>query len=306
MATIGTPVPSQIYPRLIVILVAAGALTGCGGGGDGMSRVDVLFGYDASKPLELRTKQTSREQGVELRDISFKGAAGETIPAYLVVPRGKGRHPAVIYAHGAAGSRRDLLPSAVGLSERGAVTLALEMRYSAARGGSESLPEGIKGVEVATDNEIESVVEVRRAVDLLSSLSYVDSRRIGYVGWSAGARTGAIAAGVDHRILVFDLLAGGAVPVSTYVANAAAGNRTELKTLLATTDPLRWVAQAAPSKLLFQDGRHDELVPRKALVGLARAGSKPKELRWYDSGHVPSTKAWVDSRRWLAASLRLS
>jgi dienelactone hydrolase len=291
--------------RLLILLASGVALAGCGGGGSKQSGIDAPFAYDASKPLDLSTAQKTREGNVELRDISFKGAADEAVPAYLIVPPGKGRHPAVIYAHGSSGSRRDLVASAVGLGERGAVTISLEMNYSAERGSS-SLPKGIEGVRTATDNQIESVVEVRRAVDLLRSLPYVDKDRIGYVGWSAGARTGAILAGVDHRIRAFDLLAGGAAPVSTYLAQSPKDIRGELKDLLTKTDPLRYVPHAAPSALLFQDGRRDEVVPRSALTGLARAGSKPKELRWYDSGHVPSTKAWTYSAQWLSRHLGLT
>jgi dienelactone hydrolase len=297
----------QIHRRLVPVLILASvaALTACGGGGDSHSSSGATFAYDASRPLDLRTKRTVRESGVAIRDVSFKGASGETIPAYLVLPRGKGRHPAVIYAHGSGGSRRDLLPSAVGLAERGAVALALDMRYSAAR-SRQALPQGIDGVKVATDNEIESVVEVRRAVDLLQSLPSVDKNKIGYVGWSAGARTGAITAGVEHRIRFYDLLAGGALPVSNYVAQSPKDSRGEVEDLLGETDPLHFVAMAAPSSLLFQDGRHDEVVPRKALVGLERSASKPKELRWYDSGHVPSQRAWTDSLEWLSQRLGLT
>jgi dienelactone hydrolase len=297
----------QIHRRLVPVLILASvaALTACGGGGDSHSSSGATFAYDASRPLDLRTKRTVRESGVAIRDVSFKGASGETIPAYLVLPRGKGRHPAVIYAHGSGGSRRDLLPSAVGLAERGAVALALDMRYSAAR-SRQALPQGIDGVKVATDNEIESVVEVRRAVDLLQSLPSVDKHKIGYVGWSAGARTGAITAGVEHRIRFYDLLAGGALPVSNYVAQSPKDSRGEVEDLLGETDPLHFVAMAAPSSLLFQDGRHDEVVPRKALVGLERSASKPKQLRWYDSGHVPSQRAWTDSLEWLSQRLGLT
>jgi dienelactone hydrolase len=297
----------QIHRRLVPVLILASvaALTACGGGGDSHSSSGATFAYDASRPLDLRTKRTVRESGVAIRDVSFEGASGETIPAYLVLPRGKGRHPAVIYAHGSGGSRRDLLPSAVGLAERGAVALALDMRYSAAR-SRQALPQGIDGVKVATDNEIESVVEVRRAVDLLQSLPSVDKNKIGYVGWSAGARTGAITAGVEHRIRFYDLLAGGALPVSNYVAQSPKDSRGEVEDLLGETDPLHFVAMAAPSSLLFQDGRHDEVVPRKALVGLERSASKPKELRWYDSGHVPSQRAWTDSLEWLSQRLGLT
>ena len=297
--------PKQIYLRFALVLAVAGALTACGGGGDSHSSSGPTFDYDASKPLDLSTKRTVREAGVKIREISFEGAAGETIPAYLVVPRGKGPHPAVIYAHGSGGSRNDLLPSAVGLAQRGAVALVPDMRYSAAR-SRQALPQGIAGVRVATDNEIESVVEVRRGVDLLQSLPYVDKHKIGYVGWSAGARTGAITAGVEHRIGYYDLLAGGAEPVSSYVATAPKDNRAEVEDLLGKTDPLHFVALAAPSSLLFQDGRHDEVVPRKALLGLEHSASKPKELRWYDSGHVPSEQAWTDSLKWLSQRLGLT
>jgi uncharacterized protein len=293
-----------MHPRSLLLLGAV-LLAACGGGGGSHKATDT-FAYDASKPLDLRVNQSSSEAGVTIRDVSFKGASGESIPAYLVVPRGKGPHPAVIYAHGSGGSRRDLLPSAVGLAERGVVALVLEMNYSAARAGTESLPQGVEGVRTATNNEIESVVEVRRAVDLLDSQPNVDPKRVGYVGWSAGARTGAIAAGVEHRIRAFDLLAGGALPPRAYVAGTPAKDRSEVEGLLDSTDPLRYIAHASPSKLLFQDGRHDEVVPRRALTDLVRSASKPKEVRWYDSGHVPITRAWVDSRRWLAQRLGLT
>ena len=95
----------QIHRRLVpvLILASAGALAACGGGGNSHSSSGATFAYDASRPLDLRTKRTVRQAGVAIRDVSFKGASGETIPAYLVVPRGKGRHPAVIYAHGIPG-----------------------------------------------------------------------------------------------------------------------------------------------------------------------------------------------------------
>ena len=161
-------------------------------------------------------------------------------------------------------------------------------------------------MKTATKNEIESVVEVRRAVDLLRSLPYVDKTRLGFVGWSSGARTGAVLAGVEHRIKAFDLLAGGAAPVSFYLQRAPKDIRGELEGQLIKTDPLRYISHAAPSALFFQDGRNDDVVPRGALVRLAGAGSEPKELRFYDSKHVPNSKAWADSRRWLDDHLGLT
>jgi poly(3-hydroxybutyrate) depolymerase len=293
----------KIYRRLIILLAAAVVVSGCGG--SKKAGLDAPFAYDSSKSFDLKTKRTIKEGKVEIRDITFQGPSGETIPAYLVVPPGKGRHPAVIYAHGSRGSRQDLVASAAGLGERGAVAISLEMNYSATR-GTGTLPSGLAGVKTATNNDIQSVVEVRRTVDLLRSLPYVDKNRIAYVGWSAGARTGAILSGVEHRIKAYDLLAGGAAPVSFYLQRAPKSMRKDLEAQLTKTDPLRYVSHAAPSALLFQDGRNDEVVPRNALVSLAGMGSSPKELHFYSSGHVPSTAAWAYSAKWLSRQLGLT
>ncbi len=190
------------------------------------------------------------------------------------------------------------------MAEKGTVALTLDMIYSPSR--ARPLPEGMAGARANSKLEQEAVKEVRRAVDLLQSRDDVDGDQIGYVGWSAGARIGAVIAGVEHRIKAFDLLAGGAAPVSAYVSNAPADLQDELTTLLEKTDPIHFVGLAKPSELLFQDGRHDEIVPEAALKALAGAGSEPKELRWYDSGHVPSAEMWTDSRSWLSEHLGLT
>ena len=85
-----------MYLWSIIALAAVGALTGCGGGGShssGPTSLDAPFAYDASNALGLQTAQTTPVGGVEVRDVSFKGAAGETVPAYLIVPPGKGLSP---------------------------------------------------------------------------------------------------------------------------------------------------------------------------------------------------------------------
>lgn len=303
MGTIGKALLRQIYRCaglfLLVALVAA-----CGGGGK--SEVPSQFSYDDSKPLDVQDKPTSfGTNDVRVDDISFTGPGNTRLNAYLLMPSGsKGRHPAVIYAHGAGGNRQELLDEAMKMADEGAVTLTLDMIYSPSR--ARPLPEGMAGARANSKLEQEAVKEVRRAVDLLQSRDDVDGDQIGYVGWSAGARMGALVSGVEHRVKAFDLLAGGAAPVSAYVSNAPVDLQDELTTLLEKTDPIHFVGLAEPSELLFQDGRQDEIVPEAALKALAGAGSEPKEVRWYDSGHVPSDKMWTDSRSWLLEHLGLT
>jgi dienelactone hydrolase len=297
--------PKTIF-GVAAVLGAVALATGCGGGDSKESGLAKDFAYDESQPLDLHTRSVEkRPSGVEVRDISYRGLAGNRVNAYLIVPRQASDLPAVIFAHGAGGDRAALVSEASQLAELGAVALTLEMTYSPRR-AQPLPPPGMDAVRARVDLEVDSVREVRRAVDLLRSQPYVDDDRIGYVGWSAGARMGAIVAGVEHRIKALDLIAGGAVPLQEYLAQAPPEFRDQLEPLLGKSDPLRYVGHASPSALLFQNGRRDEIVPQEALQALAREGSKPKDVRWYDSGHVPSERAWNDSRRWLAEHLEIA
>ena len=292
--------------RKTPLLAVAVVLAGCGGSGTADQRkLAAPFAYDATAPFQLESKPAKLGgKGVAVRDISFAGPAKTPLQGYLIVPSGAGPHPAIFYAHGGGGDRTELLEEAVAMARQGAVTLALTMSYSPAR--PTRLPPGIDGVRANARVDLEAVRETLRSVDLLRTLPTVDKDRIAYVGWSAGARTGAIVAGVDHRIRAFDLLAGGALPMSTYIAQAPKEWQPELKPLFAKIDPLRYVGHAAPSALLFQDGSNDDVMSREELTTLAKQGSEPKEVRWYETGHVPTPKTWAESRRWLAQKLGLS
>jgi dienelactone hydrolase len=238
-----------------------------------------------------------------VHDVSYASPKGGRVPAYLVVPPGRGRRPAVIYAHGSGGDRTQLLVPATWMAARGAVALTLSARE--ARGPRPAAPPGKAALEQVRSVFVQNVVDVRRAVDVLRSLPEVDPRRIAFVGWSAGARLGAVVAGVDHRIRAFDLLSGGATPVAEYVRLAPPRLRVPLRRVLNELDPLRWVRRAAPSALFFQDGLRDEVVSRRALAALARAGSEPKRVRWYRAGHAPGARVYRDQLAWLSSRLGL-
>jgi cephalosporin-C deacetylase-like acetyl esterase len=292
-----------IYRCAGLALVAA-ALAGCGS--DEKPNVPSQFAYDDSQALAVESTSTALgADGVKVEDVSFDGPGDTRLTGYLVTPsRSSARHPAVIYGHGAGGDRQELVDEAMNMAREGAVTLTLDMIYSPARAAP--LPEGMAGARENSRLEAECVQEVRRAVDLLQSLESVDGDQIGYVGWSQGARMGALISGVEHRIKAFDLIAGGAASVSELVSFAPTELQAELTTLFEKTDPIHFVALAKPSALLFQGGRDDDVVPRAAFDALASAGSRPKEVRRYDAGHLPTEKMWTDSRTWLSDQLGLT
>jgi dienelactone hydrolase len=294
-----------------VLAPAVAVVAGCGGGhAAAPARAPARpgaaspYAYDRSAPLGLRDLGVvNRPYPIPIHDVSYASPKGGRVPAYLVEPRLKGRKPAVIYLHGAGGSRIDLLPLATWFAARGAVTMTIDDAY--ARTPAPAVPPGMPGVRRDRDLTVQTVVDVRRAVDVLRSLPSVDPKRIAFVGFSAGARVGAIIAGVEHRIHSFVLVSGGSQPVSAYVAAVAPRLRPEVWRTLTVIDSLRWVRHAAPSALLLQDGRHDRIVPRAELVALARAASRPKEVRWYDGGHSPTDREVSDQMAWLARRLGL-
>src|SRR5207253_5752000 len=104
------------------------------------------------------------------------------------------------------------------------------------------------------------VVAVRRAVDVLTSLRSVDPHRIGYLGFSAGARLGAFVAASEPRVRALALLSAGAARVSAYAASAPPALRPQVRRVLGSVDPLRLLPLAGPRSPLPGDGRKDEIV----------------------------------------------
>jgi dienelactone hydrolase len=304
------PVPALVVPALALAILAAGC-----GGGDGAAPTAPAgttgaadapdadpFAYDASAPLRFRDRGRVNEKGrLQVRDVLFAGAEDKAVQGYLVRPPGKGPFPAVVYLHGSGGDRVQLLGLAAWLAARGAVALTIDSPFVA------SQPEGagMEALRSEHDLAVRSIVDVRRAVDLLQSLPEVDGDRIGLVGFSAGARSAAILAGVEPRLAAIALWSGGSEPVSAYTDRLPAELQGEASHLLSDVDPLRWLRDAhAP--LLFQDGRRDEVVPKEALERLYAVAPEPKELRWYAAGHELGAKAYRDQLDWLTERLRIA
>ena len=279
-----------------VVLLSAG----CGAAQRTQSAAPTPFAYDASRPLGLR--DTGRANGaypIAVRNVSY-AVPGGRVQAYLAIPPGRDRVPAVVYLHGSGGDRVQLLAPAVWVAGRRAVGLTITMP-SSTPGPQPGTPE--QALRRERTLFVADIVAVRRAVDLLRSLPRVDGSRIGLVGWSLGARVGAVVAGVEPRIRAFALMSGGASPVAAYVARAPALLRAEVRRVLTTLDPLRWIARARPGTILLQDGRKDTIVPRRALLALAHAAPARTELRWYRAPHELSVRAYREQLDWLSRKL---
>jgi dienelactone hydrolase len=295
-----------LQSRAAAVALAALAAAGCGAGAvttaNGVARPSSPFRYDASAPLDYRNAgRVNGRYPIAVDDVSY-AAPGGRIEGYLAVPPGKRHVPAVVYLHGSGENRERFLLAAAWAAGRRAVGMTLTLPSSTAG----APPAGLTPAQsLARDRRIfaADVIAVRRAVDLLVGLPQVDPRRIGLVGWSLGARVAAVTAGAEPRIRATVLMSGGSLPVSAYVAQAPAGLRPQIRASLTQIDPLRWIARARPGSVLLQDGRRDEIVPRPALLALAKAAPSGSVLRWYPAGHELDAQAYRDQLAFLQKKL---
>lgn len=286
----------------LAVLVAACGSSDTTQPSDGLPRLG--FDYDTSAPLAYvdHGRVNKSSSPIAVHDVSF-ASGGRTIEAFLLSPRGSGRHPGVVFVHGSGGDRSELLGQAAELAGRGVVALTItEPSHSVT-----SSPSTLDGLLAqARSLTVNDVVAVRRAVDVLQTLPNVDSKRIGYVGWSAGARLGAIVSAAEPRIKALVLVSAGADPVAAFVAHAPPGSKRDVRTVLGSVDPLRYISWARNGSLLLEDGRRDEVVPRAALLNVVHAAPSGTAVKWYDAPHALNEQAYRDAFAWLAKKLPIS
>ena len=267
-----------------------------------------LFDYDAKAPLDVQQIGVEERDGVSIHDLTYASPKGGRVPTYLVVPKGKGPFPAVILMHGAPGTRARMLPQALTMAKSGAVALLIDAPFARSGAGSET----ITFTELDRDRQIQLIVDLRRAVDLLAARSDVDAKRIAYLGRSYGAAMGGLLAGVETRIKAYILAVGDGGLVSHFTGEddrngplqgLSEERRKRWLAAMEPIEPIRFVGNAAPAALFFQAARQDELVPPADATRFQEAGSEPKTVKWYDSGHQLNQEALRDGLEWLRGQI---
>jgi len=273
------------------------------------------FDYARSLPLGLKEIGVENRNGVRIHDISYQSPKGGRVTAYLLVPSSQRRKLAgVIFMHSRPGSRENFLDEALSLAKGGAVSLLIDAPFSRAGESKREFDPTVTKPEADRDIYIQTVVDLRRGVDLLVSRSDVDPKRIGFVGHSYGAHTGAVLAGVEKRIRAYVIMAGAPSLTEflrTSTLPAIVKTRDSLTkeqqdnyfNTLADIDPINYIGHVAPSALFLQFGKTDGYPTEEKAKFYSEKASKPKFVKFYDAGHALNDEARRDRAAWLREQL---
>ena len=237
-----------------------------------------LQGYREPSGLwSRRVPPPSRYPDLRAFQIEFS-SRGDRVSGRLWLPRGGGEHPLVLLQHGAGGSAdSDYLTGTAGpWVMRGAAVASIDFPLHGRRGDqkmAELLDASLLGDDagslapLAVEFARQAVIDLERALDVLTTLDGVDAERIAYAGFSLGAILGAAFCALDPR------------PRAAALALGGAGLAPE------GVDPAGYVGRFAPRPLLLVNAERDQTIPREAAEALYRAARPPVEQLWFDADH---------------------
>jgi cephalosporin-C deacetylase-like acetyl esterase len=272
------------------------------------------FDYHQKAPLDIKETGVEQRGDVAIHDISYASPKGGRVPAYLVVPKGKGPFAAVIWGHWyQEGSpflnRKEFLDEAVALALSGVVSLLTD--------GPIARPGFVRDLDPLNDAQInyrvQQVVDMRRGADLLLARADVDPKRLAYVGHSYNAATGAFLSGIDKRFKAFVLMAGNLSDQVDMKSKEWADFRKQVgpekvdafMAKYAWLDQGKYVAQAAPAPVFLQYAtKEDFLTPERAREYYAIV-SEPKSLKFYEAPHALNAEARRDRIAFLVKELSI-
>ncbi len=275
-----------------------------------------LFDYDVKQPLDIQDKVIQETNRFTIHDLTYASPKGGRVPAYLVVPKGKGPFAAVLFGHYGLGTRSEFIPEAKLYAKAGAVSLIPDYPWDRPEPWRKSV-DHLDKPELDREAYIQAVVDLRRGIDLLLARKDIDPKRVAYVGHSYGAQWGSILSAVDKRMKAIVLMAGVAESADLFLHSDDPG-LTELRKsqppgqlekyvqIASDLDAIHYVGHAAPVSLLLQFATFERYFDRTSEQHYIDAASEPKRVLWYDTGHeLNEPQALRDRYHWLAEQIGL-
>lgn len=269
-----------------------------------------VFDYNRAARLQVRDAKnpdTGTIAGATQQHLIFRDLKNEDVPVLITVPRGPGPFPVVLLVHGFASTKEQITRQvAPALIQRGMACAAIDLPMHGLRKGPPAALFDEAHPKKTYEHVVQAVTDLRQTIDLLETRKDLNASAGVYLaGYSMGGWIGALAGASERRVPGMVLM----VPVSE-----AAALEQKPKTILgrgqkalleryASLRPTGAVDYFGPRPLLIQAGNKDVYLPKDAAEALLSAAHDPRELRWYDSGHILPDQAMNEAAAWIKKQL---
>lgn len=278
--------------------------------------------YNKNTPFSLKQVSVAERDGVKVYEITYSapignraaaiGPNGGVVTASLVVPPGKGRFPAVVYAHwcmpgSEKKNRTEFLDEAIVLAHSGVIALLPD--HVSVRPGFVEDHNPLNDQQVAV--EVQQDVNLRRGADLLLQRPDVDPQRLAYVGHSCDGTAGGFLSGIDKRFKAFVIMAGGLSDEANRKTQSYQEYRQKIgpekvdafEHKYAWLDAGKYVSHAAPAFMFLQYAKDEPFLNPDLAREYLKVVSEPKRLKVYDAPHALNAEATRDRVAFLAEQL---
>ncbi|HUQ48963.1 MAG TPA: alpha/beta fold hydrolase [Gemmatimonadaceae bacterium] len=227
-----------------------------------------------------------------LRRTGLIELAGADVPSLMLRPDVDTPVPGVLLLHGYS-STKEVLSDTMGvaLAARGVATLSFDLPLHGHR-DDEMFEEAKTNPFGLLQHWKSALVESKGAIEWLASHEAIDEDRLGVLGYSLGSYVGLQTAASEKRVKCVVVAAGGDLPETPWTSMVRM-----------VTDPLTAAKLLKTRPLLVLHGTNDRTIRRQQAQTLYDAALEPKELKWYESGHVLPPAAADDAASWMVAQL---
>jgi dienelactone hydrolase len=230
--------------------------------------------------------------GGKLQESLQLSLAGAIVPAILTRPASYEPVPAALLLHGYS-SNKERLANTIGraLAVRGIASLAIDLPLHGDRDDA-FIAEARTNPLGLLQHWRMALAEAQGAIGFLNDDRRIARGHIAIVGYSLGGYIALLTAAQEPRVRAVVIAAGGDLPAGAWS-----------RMLRTIADPTVAVKALAGRPLLMLHGRSDRTIPPEQAERLFNAANPPKDIRWYDSGHVLPPSAADDAAEWLTNNL---
>ncbi|MDQ7064389.1 MAG: acetylxylan esterase [candidate division KSB1 bacterium] len=255
------------------------------------------YDYDRDFPLEAYVDTL----GDRLFHITYYSVNGKRVPALLSLPKARAAfYPVILMLHG-IGDHKNADYMQIGdsiFSAAGFAVFRLDIDLHGERRLKNFSQKSANKFSYTLRNAmVQTVFDLRRAVDYLDTRDDIDSTRTAFLGISLGGIIGSVFCGVEPRVeYPMIALAGGGLRM----ALGTEGLSDRITNMLAPVEPLNFIHRITPRPILFLNATDDEVIPRTSTEMLFNAAKEPKQILWYKAPHhMPPVPVFQDCVRWL-------